>query len=184
LVQSLEISNRIYTFNVAAGRGELTGYRANLDREQYQKRLFMENYRAAQRAGDSLPRVLLKFGSGHGARGLSRTNVYTLANFIDEFATANGTEFFNLVAWLVNKPGDYWSITEEKGYGPLGRAGSTNEWTIVDFRPMRPLAHAGRLRGLSTELRSAIFSYDAVLLIGSGTRGTYDALLAARGSSK
>ena len=184
LLEALEISHCLYTFNDAAGKGHLTGYRANLEREQYQKRLFMENYRAAQRAGDTLPHVLLKFGSLHGAKGLSRTNVYTFGNFIHEFAAANSAESFHLVAWLVNEPGKYWSITEEKGYGPLGRAGSTGEWVVVDLRPMRPLVHAGRLRGLSQELRSAIFGYDAVLLIGNGTRGTYDALLKARGSAQ
>ena len=184
LIQALELSSRVYTFNGAAGRGELTGYRSNLDREQYQKARFMEEYRAAQRAGNARPRVLVKTGSLHGGKWLGRTNVHSLGNFLHEFATANGTESFHLVAWLVNEPGTYWSITEEKPYGPLGRAGSTTEWVIVDLRPLRPLAHAGRLRGLSAELRAAIFAYDAVLLIGSGTRGTYEALEAARAAAR
>ena len=172
LIDALELSNRIYLMNAAPG----LGYRSNLEREEYMKRQFMQHYRRAQARGERLPKVLLKFGSNHGGKWVSRTNVHTIGNFLHEFAIANGTRSFHLVAWLVNEPDTYWSLTEEAAYVPLGRAGDPKGWYLVDFRPLRPLAHAGRLRMLSPELRQAIFGYDAVLLIGSGTRGTWDAL--------
>ena len=137
---------------------------------------FMANYRAAQRAGDTLPRVLLKFGSVHAGNWLSSTNVHTIGRFVDEFAIANGRDAFHMVAWLVNEPGTYWTLTESPEYLPLARVGSTRSWTIVDLRPLRPFAHAGRLSSMSREMRTLVFAYDAVLLIGSGTRGTHERL--------
>jgi hypothetical protein len=176
LIDALETSNRLYLYNRAAGEGALTGWRSNADREQYMKRNLMVSYRAAQRAGDTLPRVLLKFGSVHAGNWLSATNVHTIGSFVDEFAIANGRDAFHLVAWLVNEPGTYWTLTESPAYLPLAEVGSTRSWTIVDLRPLRPFTHAGRLSSMSREMRALVFAYDAVLLIGSGTRGTHERL--------
>lgn len=176
LIDALETSNRVYLHNRAAGRGELTGWRSNAEREHYMKLNFMANYRAAQRAGDTLPRVLLKFGSVHAGNWLSSTNVHTIGSFVSEFAIANGLDAFHMVAWLVNEPGTYWTLTESPEYLPLAQVGSTESWTIVDLRPLRSFAHAGRLTSMSREMRSLVFAYDAVLLIGSGTRGTHERL--------
>jgi hypothetical protein len=176
LIDALELSNRVYLHNDAAGRGEVTGYAANSEREQYMKSRFMAQYRRVQKAGDSLPRVILKFGNVHGGDWLSPTYVHTIGEFVHEFAIANGGKSFHLVAWLLNDPGTYWSISEDPAYASLARAGSTKEWTIVDLRPLRGLWYAGRLKALSPDMRKTMFAFDAVLLIGNGTRGTYDRL--------
>ncbi len=177
LLDALDLTIRVYADHDAAGRGEPRGHQANLVREQYMKTRFMANYRRAQQRGDTLPRVLVRVGSLHGGKWFSwRTGVHTVGNFLHEFATANGGESFHMVAWLVNEPGTYWSLTEELPYLPLANAGSTSAWTVVDMRPLRDLYWASRMPALSRELREAIFAYDAVLLIGGGTRGTYDRL--------
>ncbi|MDB4885650.1 MAG: hypothetical protein JWN79_1088 [Gemmatimonadetes bacterium] len=41
---------------------------------------------------------------------------------------------------------------------------------------MRDLWVAGRLKAMSPDMMKWVFGYDAVLLIGSGTRGSYDQL--------
>jgi hypothetical protein len=166
----------VYLLHPSVGESALTGWRSNADREHYMKRNFMANYRAAQRAGDSLPRVLLKFGSVHAGNWLSSTNVHTIGSFVDEFAISNGSDAFHMVAWQVNEPGTYWTLTESPEYLPLAQVGSTTSWTIVDLRPLRPYAHAGRLPSMSREMRSVVFAYDAVLLIGGGTRDTHQRL--------
>jgi hypothetical protein len=176
LIYSLELSNRVYLHNDAAEHGAVTGYAANSEREQYMKTRFMDEYRRAQKAGDSLPRVLLKFGDVHGGNWLSPTYVHTLGEFVHEFSIANGGKSFHLVAWLVNDPGTYWSLSDTPAYALLARVGSTKAWTIVDLRPLRDLWYAGKLKALSQELRDTIFAFDAVLLIGNGKRGTYDRL--------
>jgi hypothetical protein len=176
LLDALETSNRIYVNDIAAGHGALTGYQANSERERLMKTQFMANFRRAQAAGDSLPRVLIKVGTVHGAMGLTPAAVSSLGTFVHELATANGMESFHLAAWLVNKPGTYWSLSESPGYELLAKQGSTEAWTIVDLRPLRPLLHAGRLAAVTPPLRTTITSYDAVLLIGSGRRGSYGRL--------
>jgi len=176
LIDALELSNRVYLHNDAAGRGEVTGYAANSEREQYMKSRFMAEYRRAQKEGDSLPRVLLKFGNVHGGDWLSLTYVHTLGEFVHEFAISNAGKSFHLVAWLLNDPGTYWSIGEDPAYALLARVGSTKEWTIVDLRPLRDLWYAGKLKALSAEMRKTMFAFDAVLLVGNGTRGAYDRL--------
>ena len=77
---------------------------------------------------------------------------------------------------VVNDPGTYWSIGEDPAYALLARVGSTKEWTIVDLRPLRDLWYAGKLKALSAEMRKTMFAFDAVLLVGNGTRGAYDRL--------
>jgi hypothetical protein len=176
LIDALVISNRIYRDNGAANRGAFSGYEANSERERYMKDLFMDEYRKAQRRGESLPRVLVKIGSVHGGKWLSPYYVDALGNFLHEVAISNSRESFHLVAWLVNEPGTYWSITDDPAFQPLSRAGSTRETVIVDLRPMRDLWVAGRLKAMSPDMMKWVFGYDAVLLIGSGTRGSYDQL--------
>jgi hypothetical protein len=180
LIDALELSNRVYLHNDAAEHGAVTGYAANFEREQYMKTRFIAQYRRAQKGGDSLPRVLLKFGNVHGGNWLSPTYVQALGEFVHEFAIANGSKSFHLVAWLVNDPGTYWSLSEDPAYALLAKVGSTKEWTIVDLRPLRDLWYAGKLNALSPDLRRTIFAFDAALLIGNGTRGTYDRLRPTR----
>lgn len=178
LLDALEISNRIYLLDRGARQNEVTGYRANADRERYMKALFMRQYRSAQRSGDTLPRVLVKIGSTHGGNWRSPTYVQSLGNFLHEFALANERTSFHLVVWLVNEPGTYWTLGDDPAYLPLARVGATSAWTIVDLRPLRDLWYGGKLRALSRELRDAAFAYDAVLLLGGGTRGTDENLRA------
>lgn len=181
LLDALEASNRFYMYNKRAQGGDYSWYyRSNHEREEYMKRNFMHSYRAAQAAGDTLPRVLLKFGNVHGGNWVNHLDVHTLGNFLHGFAASNGRTTFHLVTWLVNDPGTYWSITDEPPYLPIGRVGSPREWVVVDLRQVRRQLYSGRLRAMSREMRATVIGFDAVLLIGSGKRGTYDALQRAR----
>ncbi len=73
---------------------------------------------------------------------------------------------------LVNEPGRFWTLHDFEDYVPLANAGSTDHWTVIDFRPIRALAAAGRVEGLNAELRSVVFGFDVGLLIGGGSRAT------------
>ena len=176
LIDALESSSRIYALNRAARNKEISGYVSNAYRERYMKAQFMVQYRDAQRSGDSLPRVLVKVGSTHGGNWRSETYVQSLGNFLNQYALANGRTAFHLVVWLVNEPGTYWTLGDDPSYLPLARTGSPSMSYVVDFRPLRDLWYAGKLRALSADLRDAVFGYDAVLLLGSGSRGTYPRL--------
>jgi hypothetical protein len=161
LLAGLERSNRIYRQG---------GYFGNNLREQSMKAEFMKQYRAAQRAGIALPKVLARFGHVHMYRGINMLNVETLANFLSEFARANDAETFGLTVYLINEPGTYWTLTESPEWKPLADVGSTTQSYIVDLRPLR--ARLNRYRGITPELRSVIQGFDAALLIASGKRST------------
>lgn len=176
LISQMLISARIYKNNRAAGAGQPTGYISNLEREENMKALFMLEYRKAEAAGDALPKVLLKFGHYHVIRGRSWSNVLSLGNFISEFAKSRDMNSFHLALYNNNASGDYGVLASEPDYKPLADAAPKDKWTVIDLRPLRDYAHSGKLSGLTPELRRVIFGFDAALLIGGATRGTYKTL--------
>jgi hypothetical protein len=176
LIAQMLISARIYKNNIAAESGQLTGYDSNLEREENMKALFMLDYRRAQAAGDPLPKVVLKLGHYHLVRGRSWSDVLSLGNFISEFAKSNEMDSFHLAIYNNNASGDYGVLAATPEYKPLGDAASKDKWTVVDLRPLRALAHAGKVTGLSSELRRVIFGFDAAFLVGGASPGTYKVL--------
>lgn len=175
-LEALRFSNRVYLHSGGVRAGMPLSHLANDMREQEMKRQFMFRYRAAQASGDSVPRVLARFGHVHAGRGTNGLGVQTLGNFLSEFARANRLDTFHLTVYQVNEPGTYWTLADFPDYLPLANVGSTREWFLVDLRPLRPFAAGGRLRTLSRELREVIFSFDAALLIGGGRRGSFEGL--------
>ena len=176
LVAQMLLSARIYKNNLAAESGQLTGYDSNLEREENMKALFMLEYRRAQAAGDPLPKVVLKLGHYHLVRGRSWSDVLSLGNFISEFAKSNEMDSFHLAIYNNNASGDYGVLAAAPDYKPLAEAVSVDKWAVVDLRPLRALAHGGKVTGLNPELRRVIFDFDAAFLIGGASRGTYKLL--------
>ena len=168
LIQNLLFSNKVYNKNVRAGNGELTGYDSNLEREEHLKERFMTEYKAAQKSGDRLPKVVLKLGHWHVYRGKYRGNVYTFGNFLSEFAISNGKQAFILSTTLLGDP-DEWRNSK----GPWVDVVNPDKWTIIDFRPLRKYAHAKRIEDLSEGIKNLLFRVDAILIIGNSRPGTY-----------
>jgi hypothetical protein len=174
LFDELRTGYEIYAARRPGGAGV---YHSNHRREQYMRQRFMVEYRAAQRGGDSLPRVVLKFGQWHALRGvLNWGEVEPLGTFVGELARSNGLESLHIWTGLVNEPGQVWTLFDFPDYVPLARAGSTGGWWVVDLRPIRALAAAGRTEPLNDELRKVIFGFDLALLIGGARRATYERL--------
>jgi hypothetical protein len=173
LLRTLETSHRIYQNNIRASPTVLTGYESNREREEYMKQNFMENYRAAVAAGDSLPRVLLKLGHWHTIRGANWGNVHTLGNFVAELARANGRESLHVALYLNNASGDYGVLSQYADYKPFAEAADPSGLVLLDLRPLRPYAAANRIAGLTEEQRRIIFGFDLALLIGGAERGTF-----------
>jgi len=173
LISQMLLSARVYQNNRDAESGQLTGYTASLEREENMKALFMLEYRRAQVAGDAVPKVLLKLGHNHSIRGRSWSDVLSLGNFISEFARSNGMNSFHLAVYNNNATGDYGVLGSTPDYKPLADAAAKDRWTVIDLRPLREYAYGGKLAGLNPELRRVIFGFDAVLLIGGASRGTY-----------
>jgi hypothetical protein len=172
LLNTVDLSLRIYGMR----RGRVGVYESNDLREQSMKAEFMRRYRAAQAAGDSVPKVMLKFGQWHALKGSNWGDVHSLGNFVSEFARVNGRESFHLTAYVLNEPGRFWTLSDFEDYVPLARAGRVDGWTLIDLRPLRPWVAAERVDGVSAELKRVIFGFDAVLLIGGGSPGTVERL--------
>jgi hypothetical protein len=173
LIDQLNRSVAIYRDNDLAGKGQFTGYRSNAEREENMKLLFMHGYRSAQALGEAKPRVVVKMGNVHLARGRNQLSILTLGNFLSEFAKSNGMSSFHLAAYINNdKPGSYTVLRDDPTIGPLFRNASPDQWIIYDLRPLRGPAYAGRLAGITPDLARLIFAYDAALLIGNGTHAT------------
>jgi hypothetical protein len=169
LLEDLQTSFEIYAMRT--DRPSL--YASNHRREQYMRSRFMEQYRAAVAAGDSLPKVVLKFGQWHAMRGvLNWGDVEPLGTFLAEFARAHGGRALFIWTGLVNKPGDVWTLHDTPEYVPIAKAGTTDSWWIVDVRPIRALVAAGQVADINDEMRKVIYGFDYALLIGSGKRAT------------
>jgi hypothetical protein len=173
LITQLLTSIRIYENNSLAGRGQLTGYESSYEREENMKALFMHRYREAQASGELIPKVLLKLGHVHVIRGTNWFNIFSLGNFVSELAKSNNMNSFHLAMYSNNTSGDYAWIHEDEDYKPLAKVSSTDKWTVINFRPLRKYAHAGRIEKLRPEMRRIIFAFDAALLIGSVSPGTF-----------
>lgn len=173
LITQLFTSLRIYENNNLAGKGQLTGYESGYEREENMKALFMHRYRQAQAAGDPLPKVLLKLGHAHIIRGINWFNIFSLGNFVSGFAKSNDMNSFQLAMYSNNRSGDYAWIHEDEDYKPLAEVSSTDKWTVIDFRPLRKYAHAGRIEKMRPEMKRIIFAFDAALLIGNVSPGTF-----------
>lgn len=169
LIASLQRTNRIYHNHHLSQQGQPTAYASVRERESSMKARFMEEYRRAQATGDSLPRVLLKLGHWHVFRGIYRSNVTTLGNFVDELATANGMGAFILSTYVVESPEEW----RNSGSTMESVALPDEEFTLVDLRPLRKYAHQDRIAELSEGWQRLLFRADALLIIRGGRTGSY-----------
>lgn len=148
-------------------------YAGNLRRETMMKTNFIANLKMATKRG-VVPRVLLKFGSYHLARGLSPTHVPSLGNFVAETAQGMGKSVFNLR--MMCGPGTQQMMydgsafdCEADEFAPLAAAfkpyliGSGD--TVFDLRPLRD--HPRLWKDWPAEAQELVWSYDAVVVIGA-----------------
>lgn len=165
ILENLLSSSQIYGY-YEAGEGYLNGY----TREEQMKHLFMREYRAAQARDQHNPKVLLKLGHWHVFRGTGPSHLQTLGDFVTEFAVVNGSEAFSLGTYL---RGPWRDVSHQQGLEPIALATDPMAWTVIDFRALRPDVAAGKFGALHPNLLSHIYGFDAALVIGAATAGTY-----------
>lgn len=168
LIEALQRTARIYHNFALSRKGQPTGYENGREREESMKHRFMEQYRRAQAAGDTLPRVVARLGHWHMYRGIFRANVPTFGNFLSEFAVSNGMNSFILAVFVVESPEAWRNIK-----GPLAAIPGRAPFTVVDFRPLRPLAHQKMIADMDENFRIRLYRADAALIIRGGRTGAY-----------
>lgn len=170
ILDNLVSSSQIYGYYYRADAGELTRYFNGYVREEQMKHLFMREYHAAQASGERNPKVLLKFGHWHLFRGVDPRHLQTFGDFVTEFAVANGSKAFSLGTYL---RGSWRDVSHQQGLEPIAMATDPVAWTIIDFRALRPAVAAKRFGTLDSNLLMHIYGFDAALVIGDATAGTY-----------
>ena len=139
----------------SAERGSTAARSADQHREDGFKRGFRHYYELAKTKDDPDPRVIFRFGHVHMSRQAGR-RFDSLGRYLN--------------IQLINEPGQYWSLTDYPEYRPLAVVGDPHRWVLVDLRPARSPLRAGKLDA-SDELKKFVENYDAVLLLGGGSRG-------------
>lgn len=168
LAEQLALSMRIYSPFVL-GKGSV--YAANYERESLMKHHLLGHLRAAQARNEVDPRVLFKFGANHLTRGLSPTNVPSLANFVFELAIVEGTQAFSMLVlcgpgsfqadFMGNAtPADAWFAERFDFLAPhLTRPGLT----LFDLRPWKDEAQTWR--SIHAEAARSLWAFDALVIV-------------------
>jgi hypothetical protein len=185
LLDELEVSWEIYQKNFT-GRG----FDSNQQRADLMKRHLMEYYERARTAEKAPPKAVFKFGAYHMKRGRSYINVYDVGNLVSELAAANGSRSFHVLAVAAKgtqntylpfvgadadrqKPYDAVAAFDFMDVKPLvGAAAGGGAWTLVDLRPLRPLAAARKLGALDRGLEETIWGYDAAVVVPAAHAST------------
>jgi hypothetical protein len=163
-MDALQRTVRIYT----GRRTPLGVFDSGREREASMRARFMEHYGIAEQGGD-LPRAIVKMGHWHTFRGIYRGDVPTFGNFLTEFAASNGLGTVMVATYVVNSP-EQW----RNSGGVIARVSDPNGMTVIDLRPLRPLAHQNGIVDLTDAFRDLIFRADLLLIVGGGRTGSYD----------
>ena len=166
LLAELRFSNEVYAPFM---RRDGAIYSANLARETSIKLNFARQFADAEQRRGSSPKVFLKFGANHAMRGLSGTDVPTLANFLAEWGLPRG---FALVNVMVDCAGGEMLNPQTNQplpcSGNLGNDGlfarlATDEVTLIDFKALRPRLQ--ELPEIDSRTRQAILAFDYYVMI-------------------
>lgn len=171
LLDDMMLSARIYQ-PFTGGQG-LSGYAANLERENLMKRTFLARLKEAEARGPS-PKVLFKFGANHMMRGLSTTHVPALGNFVSDYALSRGQETFHLLVLCGpgTKAGDFsgneapCGFSIEESFPDLAAHIDPLKPTLFDLKPWKDKWR--RWAHLSADVKELLWAYDAVLFVPNG----------------
>lgn len=174
LLNGLQTSAEIYSYYERAKErdrsGAPLGLLNNSVREDWMKRRFMRHYRAAEASDGERPRVLLKAGYWHAVRGRGPGNVFTLGNFLHEFAIAKGAKALTVQVVPLR---EWWPSHDriDPPYRVLISPDALDRPTLVDLRPLRAHLHMGQdfeLAGADlTQFRDLVFGVDYALFMPS-----------------
>jgi hypothetical protein len=175
LIGQLEFSARIFApYYVRPRPATSAFYQSGMAREANMKHLFADRYREALAAGDSLPKVVAFFGHVHLYRGMSeRTSLFTLGNFLSEFAAYNGLLSYHVyLAPALPELDRGWQAPLMKA---AAEAAGTSDAVLIDLKPLQR-HYARREDLLSPEMRRLIFGYDSFVWLRETELGLLDRL--------
>ncbi len=162
IIADLITSWKIYALNETKKYSE-----NNFTRMQYMKRKFGENYKLALKT-DSIPKVFVKMGSMHIARGQNWLGIYDLGNMIKELSYFNGTESTSIncfARFSQDNSGtiyDYLDDKDGKAYKPILELAKKDKWVLIETKPILELVKKKKIE-LNSDLKILISGFDFIL---------------------
>jgi hypothetical protein len=162
IIEDLITSWKIYALNETKKYSE-----NNFTRMKYMKRKFGENYKIALKT-DSIPKVFVKMGSMHIARGQNWLGIYDLGNMIKELSYFNGTESTSINCFArfsqdnngtIN---DYLDDEGGKAYQPILELAKKDKWVLIETKPILELVKKKKIE-LNSDLKILISGFDFIL---------------------
>lgn len=165
--QNKIITELITSWNIYA-LNEIKKYNENnFTRMQYMKRKFGENYKIALKT-DYLPKIFVKMGSMHLARGKNWLGIYDLGNMIKELSYFNGTLSTSIncfARYSQDNDGtvyDYLDEEDGKAYQPILELAKKDKWVLIETKPILELAKKRKIE-LNSDLKILISGFDFIL---------------------
>jgi len=170
VLRQLKKTKEIYLLNFAK-----QSYLSSSKRARLMKQNFLNYYNAAIKT-DKHPKVIFKLGANHVMKGLNKSNVYDIANFVAELALLNGMNSTHVLVQGINGEsavGNPFSPVPTEAFDhthdfPVEIQQSLEElnqkYFILNLSQLRPGA-----KSYSSELQEWMFRYDFVILIKDAT---------------
>ena len=162
IIVNLITSWKIYAFYETKKYSEM-----NFTRMKYMKRKFGDNYQVALKT-DSLPKVFVKMGSMHLAKGKNWLGIYDLGNMIKELSYFNGTQSTSIncfARYSEDNDGiiyDYLDDEDGKGYRPILELAKKDKWVLIETKPILEIVRKGKIK-LNKDLKILLTGFDFVL---------------------
>jgi hypothetical protein len=150
------------------------GWESNEKRASLLRSNFLKYWHKAK----NQPKVLVKMGATHVIRGRSMIDVFDLGALLPEVAAIHGGKTFHLLvlpgkssatAMLNPTTMLYQTATQQwPGLEALLDSVPADKFTLIDMKPLRPLANRDKQK-ISSELLQVIYGFDAVLVMSGST---------------
>lgn len=161
------IYDLLASWNIYALR-EVKKYNANnFTRMKYMKQKFGENYKIAEKT-DYLPKVFVKMGSMHLAKGKNWLGIYDLGNMLKELTYFNGTQSTSIncfARYSQDVDGtiyDYLDEEDGKSYQPILELARKDKWVLIETKPILELTKKKKIN-LNADLKTLISGFDFIL---------------------
>ena len=161
-ISDIKTSWDIYYRHVTRNHG-------NSSRASHMKANFNNYYSKAEKS--ATPKVFLKMGGIHLAKGISWFGVDDIGKYVTEKSVENGTEFLSIRHLRPYKNGK--SNIGKPGWKEVSlllELGRKDQWTVVDLRPFREMLLEGKIT-TNKKYEFELKSYDLLLLSPSDTIG-------------
>ena len=181
LIDAIINASKVFGFYKNGKNNVLPGYyENNRFREEHLKNLCLAKYRSAEKV-ETLPKVLMKFGSWHLFEGLSPTRMHTIGDFFSGVARFNNQGFLSI--YFVSRPEN---LDEDKAQveflWPFIEDLGTDEMAVIDLREFRRYPNRIMVeKAAGDEWTSAnkedfvrlVYGYDLIFYVGETKSATF-----------